>query len=145
MWNVDTGLLEGKISHSTEDSLTTVSWSPDGRKITCGGSRGKIFLKHVQVPNEQNKQISNVHYQITTLVVVNHILFKFPFYYQTGQFYQCDAKGQVLDSWEGVRVQCLSYRRDGKSVLAADTHHRLRSYNFEELSDYSVSTGEHFE
>ena len=56
-----------------------------------------------------------------------------------GQFYQCDAKGQVLDSWEGVRVQCLSYRKDGKSVLAADTHHRLRSYNFEELSDYSVS------
>ena len=37
---MDTGLLEGKISHSTEDSLTTVSWSPDGRKITCGGSRG---------------------------------------------------------------------------------------------------------
>ena len=57
----------------------------------------------------------------------------------TGQFYQCDAKGQVLDSWEGVRVQCLSYRKDGKSVLAADTHHRLRSYNFEELSDFSVS------
>ena len=55
MWNVDTGLLEGKISHSTEDSLTTVSWSPDGRKITCGGSRGKIFLTHVQVPNEQKK------------------------------------------------------------------------------------------
>ena len=45
----------------------------------------------------------------------------------------------MLDSWEGVRVQCLSYRKDGKSVLAADTHHRLRSYNFEELSDYSVS------
>ena len=42
LWNVDTGLLEGKISHSTEDSLTTVSWSPDGRKITCGGSRGKL-------------------------------------------------------------------------------------------------------
>ena len=63
-------------------------------------------------------------------------------YYMIGQFYQCDAKGQVLDSWEGVRVQCLSYRKDGKSVLAADTHHRLRSYNFEELSDYSVSLPE---
>ena len=63
-------------------------------------------------------------------------------YHFIGQFYQCDAKGQVLDSWEGVRVQCLSYRKDGKSVLAADTHHRLRSYNFEELSDYSVSLQE---
>ena len=67
-----------------------------------------------------------LYYQLSNIVYI-------------GQFYQCDAKGQVLDSWEGVRVQCLSYRKDGKSVLAADTHHRLRSYNFEELSDYSVS------
>lgn len=94
IWNVDSGTLECKIAHSSEDSLTTVSWSPDGRKIACGGSRG--------------------------------------------QFYQCDTKGTVLDSWEGVRVQALAYRRDGKSVLAADTHHRIRAYNFEELTDYSV-------
>lgn len=53
-----------------------------------------------------------------------------------GQFYQCDSThGTVLDSWEGVRVQCLAYRADGKHILAADTHHRVRSYNFEELSD----------
>ena len=34
---------------------------------------------------------------------------------------------------------CINYpifnRQDGKHILAADTHHRLRSYNFEELSD----------
>jgi len=26
---------------------------------------------------------------------------------------------------------------DGKTVLAADTHHRLRGYNFEDLTDFS--------
>jgi len=87
-------VVEGKISHSTEDSLTTVSWSPCGTKIACGGNRGN--------------------------------------------FYQCDAKGTVNDSWEGVRVQCVAYRKDGKSILAADTHHRIRSYNFDDLSDFSV-------
>jgi len=91
LWDVLSQRLETKVSHSGEDSLTCVSWSPDGRRITCGGNRG--------------------------------------------QFYQCDTHGTVLDSWEGVRVQCLAYRQDGKHILAADTHHRLRSYNFEELSD----------
>ena len=99
IWNVDTGQVEGKISHSGEDQLTSVSWSPDGAKISCGG--------------------------------------------KSGQFYQCDTKGVVLDSWEGIRVVGLHYRRDGKSVLAADTHHRIRSYNFDELSDASVSTHSH--
>ena len=125
---MDTGLLEGKISHSTEDSLTTVSWSPDGRKITCGGSRGNNVYSSTKAKLKSFFILAIWIYNVLNLDILCFI----------GQFYQCDAKGQVLDSWEGVRVQCLSYRKDGKSVLAADTHHRLRSYNFEELSDYSV-------
>ncbi|XP_053405443.1 WD repeat-containing protein 26-like [Mercenaria mercenaria] len=52
-----------------------------------------------------------------------------------GQFYQCDLDGNVLDSWEGVRVQCLACQVDGKLVYAADTHFRIRGYNFDELTD----------
>ena len=37
----------------------------------------------------------------------------------------------MLDSWEGVRVQCMAYRKDGKTVVAADTHNRLRGYVFD--------------
>ena len=48
-----------------------------------------------------------------------------------------------LDSWEGVRVQGLAYRGDGKQILAADTHHRIRSYNFEELSEQPVLQEDH--
>lgn len=55
-----------------------------------------------------------------------------------GQFYQCDLDGNVLETWEGVRVQCLAYRKDGKQVLAADTHHRIRAYNFDDLTDYNL-------
>ena len=100
MWNVDTGVLEFKIAHSAEDSLTTVAWSSDGRKIACGGTRG--------------------------------------------QFYQCDSKGTVLEQKEGVRVQAMAYRKDNKFILAADTHHRLRSYNLEEeQSDKTVLQESH--
>jgi len=99
IWDVPLGRLETKVSHSNEDSLTWVCWSPDGKRLICGGNKG--------------------------------------------QFYQCDNHGTVLDSWEGVRVQGLAYRQDGKQILAADTHHRIRSYNFEELSEQPVLQEDH--
>lgn len=46
--------------------------------------------------------------------------------------------GNVSDSWEGVRVKCLWCRSDGKTVLAADTHHRIRGYNFDDLCDFTM-------
>ena len=99
IWDITTGRLESKVSHSNEDSLTCVAWSPDGQRLTCGGNRG--------------------------------------------QFYQCDTQGTVLDSWEGVRIHGLAYRQDGKHIVAADTHHRIRSYNFEELSDLPLIQEDH--
>ena len=55
----------------------------------------------------------------------------------------------VLDTWEGVRVQglgcqkdnrdmLLHFPEDNKTVLASYTHHRIRAYNFEELTDFDV-------
>ena len=55
-----------------------------------------------------------------------------------GHFYQCDMEGNVMDSWEGVRVNGLWCRKDGKTVIASDTHHRIRGYVFEELSDHQM-------
>lgn len=55
-----------------------------------------------------------------------------------GHFYQCDMDGNILDTWEGVRVNCLQCRSDGKTVLASDTHHRIRSYIFEDLVDSNM-------
>lgn len=49
-----------------------------------------------------------------------------------------DLDGNIMDSWEGVRVQSMAFQVDGKYVLAADTHHRIRGYNFDELTDFNV-------
>lgn len=49
-----------------------------------------------------------------------------------------DLDGNLLDSWEGVRVQCLWCLNDGKTVLASDTHQRIRGYNFEDLTDRNM-------
>ncbi|XP_078491614.1 WD repeat-containing protein 26 [Ciona intestinalis] len=60
-----------------------------------------------------------------------------------GQFYQCDLDGNILDSWEGVRVQSLACLPDNKTVLSADTQQRIRAYNFEDMSDYNVIKEDH--
>ncbi|KAK8734284.1 hypothetical protein OTU49_006108 [Cherax quadricarinatus] len=60
-----------------------------------------------------------------------------------GQFYQCDLEGHILDSWEGVRVQCLAIQNDGKTVLASDTHHRIRGYHFDEVQDHNIIQEDH--
>lgn len=49
-----------------------------------------------------------------------------------------DLDGNLLDSWEGVRVQCLWCLNDGRTVLASDTHQRIRGYNFEDLTDRNM-------
>lgn len=49
-----------------------------------------------------------------------------------------DLDGNLLDSWEGVRVQCLWCLNDGRIVLASDTHQRIRGYNFEDLTDRNM-------
>ena len=49
-----------------------------------------------------------------------------------------DLDGNVLGSWEGVRVTGLHCLNGGKTVLAADTHSRVRAYNFEELNDNNL-------
>ncbi|XP_017490651.1 PREDICTED: WD repeat-containing protein 26-like, partial [Rhagoletis zephyria] len=60
-----------------------------------------------------------------------------------GHFYQIDLEGNIVDNWEGVRVQCLAYKKDGRVVLAADTHYRIRGYNFEEVNDFTLIKEDH--
>ena len=44
VWQVETGQLRTKLSHASEDSLTSCAWHPDGRRFVTGGSRGQFYL-----------------------------------------------------------------------------------------------------
>ena len=46
-----------------------------------------------------------------------------------------DLDGNVIESWEGVRVLGLHVLEDNETVLAADTHMRVRTYNFKDSRD----------
>ena len=68
-----------KIAHSAEDSLTTVAWSSDGRKIACGGTRGQFYQcdskgtvleqkEGVRVQAMAYGQVSALHFRMMSLL-----------------------------------------------------------------------------
>lgn len=115
LWNTETEKFF-KVSQSPEDALACCAWHKDGTKF--------VVNKHIYKQN---------FVKFTTLKVGGI----------RGHFYQCDMEGTVLDSWEGVRVNGLWCRKDGKTVIASDTHHRIRGYVFEELSDHQMCVQEY--
>lgn len=146
IWDFDPVSLALKHNKSFErhHAAAFFAWSPDSTRIAvCGPEESEeIFIWNVETGALESK-ISNASEDSLVTVSWSPDGRLLACGGTKGQFYQCDTKGQVLDSWEGVRVQCLSYRRDGKHILAADTHNRIRSYNFDELNDQPVLKEDH--
>ncbi|GFY53689.1 WD repeat-containing protein 26 [Trichonephila inaurata madagascariensis] len=142
IWDVNPETLE--LTHSkTLDNhpggVTFLAWSPDDTYlIVCGpDDSSDLWVWNVETGGLKIKMNHSPEDSLTTCAW-NQDGKRFVCGGTRGQFYQCDLDGNVLDSWEGVRVQCLWCRKDGKTVLAADTHHRIRGYNFEDLTDFNI-------
>ncbi|XP_028653164.1 WD repeat-containing protein 26 [Erpetoichthys calabaricus] len=124
--------------------VSYLAWSPDDNYlIACGPDDcSELWLWNVQT-GELRTKMSQSHEDSLTSVAWNPDGKRFVTGGQRGQFYQCDLDGNLLDSWEGVRVQCLWCLTDGKTVLASDTHQRIRGYNFEDLTDRNIIQEDH--
>ncbi|KAK7576445.1 hypothetical protein V9T40_012731 [Parthenolecanium corni] len=142
IWDVDPETLTCR-HRKTLDGHTYgaayLSWSPDGAHLLVCGPEDcpELFIWNIDA-DDQRVKISHSPEDSLTSCAWHCNGKKFVTGGMRGQFYQCDLEGTVLDSWEGVRVQGLWCRSDGKTVLASDTHHRIRAYNFDELSDSNV-------
>ncbi|XP_041108704.1 WD repeat-containing protein 26 isoform X3 [Polyodon spathula] len=147
IWQVDTETHQLKLLKTLEGHAYGVSylaWSPDDNYlIACGPDDcSELWLWNVQT-GELRTKMSQSHEDSLTSVAWNPDGKRFVTGGQRGQFYQCDLDGNLLDSWEGVRVQCLWCLSDGKTVLASDTHQRIRGYNFEDLTDRNIVQEDH--
>lgn len=120
-----------------------MSWNNDSTHlIACGPEESpEVWLWNIET--EKCLKVSQSPEDVLTCCAWNKDNNKFLVGGIRGHFYQCDMEGNILDTWEGVRVNCLWCRQDGKCVLASDTHHRIRSYNFDELVDNNVLQEEH--
>ncbi|RXN14722.1 WD repeat-containing 26 [Labeo rohita] len=147
IWQVDPDTHQLKQLKTLEGHAYGVSylaWSPDDTYlIACGPDDcSELWLWNVQT-GELRTKMSQSHEDSLTSVAWNPDGKRFVTGGQRGQFYQCDLDGNLLDSWEGVRVQCLWCLSDGRTVLASDTHQRIRGYNFEDLTDRNIVQEDH--
>ncbi|XP_053497278.1 WD repeat-containing protein 26 isoform X1 [Ictalurus furcatus] len=147
VWQVDPDTHQLKLWRTLEGHAYGVSylaWSPDDMYlIACGPDDcSELWLWNVQT-GELRTKMSQSHEDSLTSVAWNPDGKRFVTGGQRGQFYQCDLDGNLVDSWEGVRVQCLWCVSDGRTVLASDTHQRIRAYNFEDLTDRNIVQEDH--
>uniref|UniRef100_A0A8C1B244 WD repeat-containing protein 26 n=1 Tax=Cyprinus carpio carpio TaxID=630221 RepID=A0A8C1B244_CYPCA len=142
IWQVEPDSHQLKLIRTLEGHAYGVSylaWSPDDvYLIACGPDDcSELWLWNVQT-GELRTKMSQSHEDSLTSVAWNPDGKRFVTGGQRGQFYQCDLDGNLLESWEGVRVQCLWCVGDGRTVLASDTHQRIRGYSFEDLTDRNI-------
>uniref|UniRef100_A0A665TS31 WD repeat-containing protein 26 n=1 Tax=Echeneis naucrates TaxID=173247 RepID=A0A665TS31_ECHNA len=147
VWHVDMETQQLKLMRTLEGHAYGVSylaWSPDDAYlIACGPDDcSELWLWNIQT-GELRTKMSQSHEDSLTSVAWNPDGKRFVTGGQRGQFYQCDLDGNLLDSWEGVRVQCLWCLSDGRNVLASDTHQRIRGYSFEDLTDRNIVQEDH--
>nr|XP_023018233.1 WD repeat-containing protein 26 [Leptinotarsa decemlineata] len=132
-----------KVLEGHNPGAAYISWNPDSiHMIVCGPDETpEIWLWNIETENFL--KVNQSAEDALTCCAWNKDGSKFVVGGIRGHFYQCDLEGNILDSWEGVRIHGLWYRKDGKTVLASDAHHRIRSYVFEEVSDQHILQEDH--
>lgn len=144
IWDVDPKSLSLKQKRTLDGHTYGVSflaWSPDSNYLIVGGPEDcpELWIwdiqeekLHVKVQHSADDSLTCAAFSRDgTRFVTGGI---------RGQFYLCDLDGTIHDSWDGVRVNGLAFRADNNTVLAADTHYRIRGYNFthNNRSDYNL-------
>lgn len=131
IWDVDPFKLTLKnrrtLDGQSNMSVAFLSWSPDSKLILVGGPEDspEICVWNVD-DGKLVVKMSNSMEDSLSCGAFNRDGTRFVCGGQKGQFYLCDLNGTILDSWEGVRVNSVSFRADNKTILAADNHFRIR-------------------
>lgn len=113
-----------------------LAWSPDDRfvAVLAQEEASELWIWAVETGEQRSHVTQQVEDHLSALawapdsqsLVVSGL---------KGSFYHMDLEGQVLDQLEGVRIRSLWTKKDGRTVLGADTHHRIRAYAFEDMSE----------
>uniref|UniRef100_A0AAG5D810 CTLH domain-containing protein n=1 Tax=Anopheles atroparvus TaxID=41427 RepID=A0AAG5D810_ANOAO len=143
VWEVDPVKLLLRNKRSFEGhtyGVSHIAWSPDSKYfIACGPDDcPDLWIWDV----EQEKLMTKFSHSTDdslTCAAFNRDGTRFVTGGTRGQFYLADLDGILHDNWEGVRVNGLAFLSDNKTVLAADTHYRIRGYSFDNpRTDYGI-------
>jgi WD40 repeat protein len=120
-----------------------IAWCPFSRYIiACGTDEcNELWIWDVE-QEEQRSRMNHTSEDSLTCAAWLPCGQRFVCGGSRGQFYYCDIEGNVIDSWEGVRLQCLHVTNDG-IILAADAQKRISSYKFDSLTDQQIIHEDH--
>jgi len=142
IWDVDPDKLQVKQRKSFEchpNGVSFVTWSPDSKYLIVGGTEESSELLIFNIDeNKLHSKLSHSTDESLTCAAFSPDGNRFVTGGIRGQFYLCDLEGSILSNWDGVRVNSLAFLGDNQTVLAADTHYRIRSYCFDPRQDYNM-------
>lgn len=147
VWDFDPETLTFKkyrILERQPQGVSFFAWSPDSTRLAICGIEDcdEIVIWNID-GSEEEIRVSQSSQDSLSSVCWSPDGTKIACGGNRGNFYQSSTMGNINNSWEGIRVVCLQYTKDGKSILAADTHHRIRSYNFDDLTDFTLIQEDH--
>ncbi|OBS60229.1 hypothetical protein A6R68_08656 [Neotoma lepida] len=147
IWQVDPDTHLLKLLKTLEGhayGVSYIAWSPDDNYlVACGPDDcSELWLWNVQT-GELRTKMSQSHEDSLTSVAWNPDGKRFVTGGQRGQFYQCDLDGNLLDSWEGVRVQCLWCLSDGKTSTRRSSYYVIYYFKKWPISFVKCSNSDH--
>lgn len=131
IWDVDPRKHEVKLRRSLEGhsyGISFLRWSPDSKLLLVGGPEDCSTVWIWNVDEDKPTTMTHSNEDSLTCGSFSPDGTRFVTGGSRGQFHLCDLRGSVIDSWDGVRVTALSFRNDNKTILASDTHNRIRVY-----------------
>lgn len=143
IWDVDPDTLTVKCNRSLEGhtcGASFIAWGPDSTHLIVCGPEDCADLWIWCLDEERVKlRVCQATDDSLTCVAFNGDGTRFVAGGIKGQFYMFGIDGTVLDQWDGIRVNSLHFMSDNKTVLAADTHNRIRAYVFDNpRSEYEM-------
>ncbi|XP_022654009.1 WD repeat-containing protein 26-like [Varroa jacobsoni] len=144
LWDLDPETLQLKVRYTLEGhtyGITCISWSPDDSLLLVCGTEDSsdIWMWDTLSGRLRQKHSYSADDSLTACGWQTPIrgsnTFTFLVGGARGQFYYCDLDGTVVDSWEGVRIVYMRCLDDGKTVLAADSHKRIRKYYTDDMRE----------
>jgi len=129
--------------HQDIVGIASLSWSYDSRYLAVASTEennygvfvyyiltGRLVKEYRHYPTESFSCVSFFKNRSHKLTCGD----------QRGHFHTYDihhSDDQPL-AFEGFRIRCIYGMRDGRTVLAADTHNRIRSYDFESKAEANL-------
>lgn len=140
IWNLADG--QPKKAHQFKgqgDGIACLAWSPDDSLLlSCGREDCSEALVFNTETGEIKCRVHNSPEESLTCCAWHNDGKRFYLGGTRGQFLECSLDGSVMATWEGIRLQGIATHPSSDLVYAADTHNRIRQYNFRDKSSATL-------